>query len=636
MLPVRRAALALLVALCTYPALGPAGERDPTRESPNLAVFGIDELEQPTHRESFAMLQYTPDPIEGVNRKSFALTKGAIDWLVRPLAAGWRWISPEPVRRSLDNFFFNLGYPGRLVSLLLQAELPEAGVETGHFVVNTTIGIAGFFDPAARIGIPTYRQDVGLAFASWGAGPGFYFVIPVLGPSSGRDGLGRLFDTALHPATYVPGLGPFLNLNAFTFRIDGYDSFKDIETDLYLAARALWSIQRTIQVERFEIPPEAFASADPEPSLGVLLLAPRDPAFLRMAKQREVSIPSTGRELPYSLWLQPEPAPLLFLIPGIGSHRNSRTPVALAELAFERGFSVVTVSSPFNPEFLLNALQAPYPGYTPADAEDLYAALSEIRVDLEARWPGRFGGSTLMGYSLGGIATLFVAGQEPPDSDGGLHFERFLAINPPVDLRFAARAFDTYFDAPLRWPEEERDRRVRLLAMKTMLVAQNGIENGLPFDRIESEFLVGLAGRTTVVSTLGAIEARGAPAHVGGNGENRGPLLQQINESSLDRYIEQLVFPYYAERFPGTPLETLAERSGLRTHERLLRHDARVHVVTNADDFILGDANLEWLSAVMDERLTVFPEGGHLGNLHLEPMRQAISTALGLPEVAAE
>ena len=81
MFPVRRAALALCFVLCAVPAPAPAGERDSTREPSNLAVFGIDELERPTHRESFAMLQYTPDPIERVNRKSFSLTRGAIDWV---------------------------------------------------------------------------------------------------------------------------------------------------------------------------------------------------------------------------------------------------------------------------------------------------------------------------------------------------------------------------------------------------------------------------------------------------------------------------------------------------------------------------------------------------------------------------
>ena len=297
---------------------------------------------------------------------------------------------------------------------------------------------------------------------------------------------------------------------------------------------------------------------------------------------------------------------------------------------------MVTVSSPFNPEFLLNALQVPYPGYTPGDAEDLYAALSQIRVDLEERWPGRVGASSLLGYSLGGIETVFIAGRDPARLESELRFERFVAINPPVDLRFAAGAFDDYFDAPLRWPDAERDQRVRELAMKVLVVALEGTENGLPFDRTESEFLVGLAGRTTLVSTLGAIEARGAPVLTGENGKHRGPLLEQIGRSSLRNYAEELAIPFYAERFPDIPPETLAARAGLRAQERVLRDDPRVRVLTNADDFILGESNLAWLQGVMGARLTVFPGGGHLGNLHLEPVQQAVLRALGAPEGAAE
>ena len=99
----------------------------------------------------------------------------------------------------------------------------------------------------------------------------------------------------------------------------------------------------------------------------------------------------------------------MFIIPGIGSHRSTTNAVKLAESAWQRGYSAVIVSSPFNPEFILTGLSATYPGYTPSDAEDLYRTLGEIRANIEANHPGKVTSSSLMGYSLGGIATLFIS-----------------------------------------------------------------------------------------------------------------------------------------------------------------------------------------------------------------------------------
>ena len=93
--------------------------------------------------------------------------------------------------------------------------------------------------------------------------------------------------------------------------------------------------------------------------------------------------------MPYSLWLQPKPAPIVYIIPGIGSHRTTTNAVKLAESAWNRGYSAVIISNPFNPEFILTGLSATYPGYTPSDAEDIYRALNQIRAHIESRYPGR-------------------------------------------------------------------------------------------------------------------------------------------------------------------------------------------------------------------------------------------------------
>ena len=342
-------------------------------------------------------------------------------------------------------------------------------------------------------------------------------------------------------------------------------------------------------------------------------------------------MPNTGRELPYSLWLQSRPAPLVFILPGIGAHRTSRNAAVLAELAFDDGFSVVTVSSPFHPEFLLNGLTDPYPGYTPNDAEDIYTALSLIHEQIVDEHPGMVTSTSLAGYSLGGIETLHIAAAQRDRPPGSLRFERFVALNPPVDLRHAAQQFDRYFDAPLRWPAQERDQRVKELAMKAFLVLQEGIEAGktLPLDRTESEFLIGLQGRTMLVTMLEAIRERtGQGLRIEAQrADERGPLHYLLNESTLQNYGDQLLVPHYRAKL-GVGGGELERAASLRSIAEELRRNDRIQVLTNADDFIVTEEALGWLRGVMGERLTIFPSGGHLGNLHLRDVQSAVSLAI--------
>jgi len=613
------AALALLVF---SPAAADPVEKQ--REQSNLGVMSLEGIDAPTHRETFSMVEYTPDPLERFNRGSLAFTRPIIHWGVRPLAKGWRAITPSALRGSLDNFYYNLGYPGRLVSLLLQAEPRAAGQETGHFLINSTLGVGGLFDPAKRLGVPTHREDVGLAFARWGSGPGFYLVLPVFGPSSGRDALGRIFDTALHPSTYLPGSGLFFNVNAFSGRIDGYETLVESYEDLYLPVRALWSVQRRAAAEHFRIEPEDYARSDPDPSIGVLAFKPHDPGFIREAIEGHVSVPTTGKELPFSAWIQERPAPVVVILPGIGAHRTSSTPVALAEIAFESGYSAVVISNPFHREFLRAGLSSPYPGYTPDDIADLQSVLDLIRDEIDDRFAPSVGSVTLLGYSLGAIETLFIAAHQADLPRSSVRFDRFVAINPPVDLGHAARQFDAFFDLPLSWPAAERDERVRRAILKAFVVLRDGPQGrALPFDREESQFLIGFMGRTMLADLMALVEKlTGERLQIQPQPE-RGALMSRINQSSFERYAAELLVPHLLERH-GSDRQTLTRQASLPSLASKLQGRTDVRVITNANDFILSAEGLDWLRHTFGDRLIVFPDGGHLGNLQEAEVQQAI------------
>lgn len=145
------------------------------------------------------------DPLEPFNRAVFAFNDRLYFYVLKPTARAYR-VLPQGVRVSVANFFANLGAPIRMVNALFQFKLLDAGGELLRFGVNTTVGIGGLFDPAQRyLGLREKDEDFGQTLGNYGAGPGFYLVLPVLGPSSARDGIGRLVDGYyFDPVVIVP------------------------------------------------------------------------------------------------------------------------------------------------------------------------------------------------------------------------------------------------------------------------------------------------------------------------------------------------------------------------------------------------------------------------------------------------
>ena len=141
----------------------------------------------------------TRDPLQGVNRPIFGFNVFLDDWAVGPAARGYKKITHPRMRQSVTNFFYNLDFPKRFVASVGQAEGEKAATEVGRFVVNTTIGVAGFFDPATRFGMARYDEDIGQMFGRWGIPGGPYWVLPLLGPSNPRDTTGYIAQVFLNP-----------------------------------------------------------------------------------------------------------------------------------------------------------------------------------------------------------------------------------------------------------------------------------------------------------------------------------------------------------------------------------------------------------------------------------------------------
>lgn len=222
-----------------------------------------------------------PDPLEPVNRRVLRANGWIEEWILDPLATGFGWV-PAPLRVSVRRFFWNLEGPGIAVNDGLQGNPDGTAIAGYRFLLNTTIGVLGFLDPAAALGIPAHDADFGQTLALYGVPSGPYLVLPMLGPSTARDGIGFVVDLAFNPATYVfffipivqivlPTLqGPttqLLILPTMTGGTAGVATWeaerrnlrilRESSVDFYAALRSAYSQARTAQI---------FHAEDPKPS----------------------------------------------------------------------------------------------------------------------------------------------------------------------------------------------------------------------------------------------------------------------------------------------------------------------------------------------------------------------------------
>jgi pimeloyl-ACP methyl ester carboxylesterase len=533
-----------------------------------------------------------------------------------------------------------------LINNLLQGKWNGARDESYRFVCNTTVGVAGFWDVASKWKIPKSDADFGQTFGQWGWKPGCFIMLPIYGPSNERDTVGRAADTAANPLIYVSPykfeandpltyLGPYTYLtyavmyNDLADSVGEYVRFSQAEMDPYSEIQYAWTFARKNRVADFQV-----KGKQDEASLETLesvFFTFKDPEFPGRAKIRSVLIPATGRKLKFTYWLQPGKAPVVYIVPGLGSHRLAQPSLALAELACKNGFSAVCVSSPFNSEFMEHASTAAMPAYLPVDGHDLHVALTEIDRRLHALYPDRLGEKALMGYSMGALQSLFVAATEPTNRLPLIKFDRYVAINTPVRIAYGISKLDDFYRAPLDWPDADRTDDIENTFLKVTVLSKSTLtpQTSLPFNAIESKFLIGLTFRfilRDIIFTSQRRNNQGVLLHPIRN-LRREPVYQEILQYSYQDYFEKFATPYYGAR--DIAAEALEKGGDLRTYDAGLRANPNIRVIVNQNDFLLTDEDLAWLCATFaPEQLTAFAQGGHLGNLSNPTVQKAILGAL--------
>lgn len=186
------------------------------------------------------------DPIEGFNRVVFRFNDKVYFWFLKPAARGYSAVVPEKGRVGVKRFFSNITSPVRIINSCLQLKFKRGSTELARFLINTTVGVLGFTDPANdRWGIRKYREDFGQTLGHHGAGPGFFINLPFLGPSSVRDAVGLVADLFLDPLSYLPpeetlakiGVYAYRTVNSTSLNITLYEDLKKDALDPYTFIR---------------------------------------------------------------------------------------------------------------------------------------------------------------------------------------------------------------------------------------------------------------------------------------------------------------------------------------------------------------------------------------------------------------
>jgi len=204
------------------------------------------------------------DPLEPLNRAVFHFNDKLYFWFLKPAARGYNYVFPEQFRICVRNFFVNLLFPVRFVNSILQGSFNGAAVELSRFVVNSTLGLGGLFDPSSRgLKLPMQDEDLGQTFGVYGLGHGIFLTVPVLGPYTARSLVGWVGDGFLDPVTwYVDplllswGVKGYKKFNEVSLTLGDYEALKEAAIDPYVAIRNAYVQYRNTKVKERGVFPE--------------------------------------------------------------------------------------------------------------------------------------------------------------------------------------------------------------------------------------------------------------------------------------------------------------------------------------------------------------------------------------------
>lgn len=363
---------------------------------------------------------------------------------------------------------------------------------------------------------------------------------------------------------------------------------------------------------------------------------PRDTQLVCLDGRSETPIIGNVADLPVSFYGQRTPAPLVFVIPGLGGTSSDGQAIYLGENLFSLGYSVVILPSPFSWKFVLSQSSTGIPGYSPADAEDLFRVMKTSVRQLSQNYGIEATSYALVGYSLGAVEAAFVRQLDLRSHE--FNFTRVALINPPLDLSYASQVIDEMNEIGNQWTPEQRSLIWgKVLTMGPKMLARDindptyfmGLDSTPLSNSAIARYLIGNSFRSSLadmifasqqVNDLGILKTSASRLQ-------RNARQAEAARISFVNYTKQFVFPFWSAHL-GVNLtyQELAARGDLGVIENDLINDSAVYLLHNQDDFLTLPEQTIRLDQKLGKRSYLFPAGGHVGNLwnpaHLAAIRE--------------
>ena len=358
----------------------------------------------------------------------------------------------------------------------------------------------------------------------------------------------------------------------------------------------------------------------------------QDDYTLTLRPEREFILPDNFwavKKLRYRLAKQDHAAPLIFLIAGTGAPYSSTINEFLKKLYYKEGYHVVQLSSPTSYDFMSAASRFATPGISTEDAEDLYRVMQAVRAqqaDLKVT------DYYLTGYSLGALNAAFVSHLD--ETRRSFNFKKVLLLNPPVNLYTSISNLDKLVQTQVKGIDNSTTFYELVLAKLTRYFRQKGyidLNDALLYDFQQSKqhltneqmaMLIGTSFRFSsadIAFTSDLINRRGLitpPKFPITEGTSLSPFLRRALQCDFDCYLTEQVIPMWRARTDGGSLLQLVDQVSLYALKDYLHSSKKIAVMHNADDVILGSGDLGFLRKTFGDRLTVYPYGGHCGNIN--------------------
>jgi len=326
-----------------------------------------------------------------------------------------------------------------------------------------------------------------------------------------------------------------------------------------------------------------------------------------------------------ALYHQTRPAPLLFILAGLGSNPFFGVGPYLASLFYRAGFHVVILPSPMSWNFALSASRSGAPGYAPQDARDLYEVMQKTLTVLRSRYDVKIRSINFIGVSLGALEGAYLSVIDA--DEGKIGIDKYLLINPPIDLAYAIKKIDEWSALKGKFGRERSQEIVSKALGIVESFSGERQDNPVVFDRLakklggftraEFQYLIAETLQSQLPELIYVTQVIHDQKLLTAPKDDMRKRLEEAKEFTLTKYNQMIAVPRWQKQIgdPQADLDTFIQRGSLAAIVNRLRDNPKVHILHNADDFLAERKSIEALKDALGDRVTLYPYGGHLGNL---------------------